>query len=150
MLLKTHLAFAVLAIILLIQHVQNPVIFIAMVLIATTLPDADSAFSTAGRNIISKSLRLFVKHRGVIHSLTTGIIIAIALSIYWPIASLGFFIGWSVHILCDSFTKDGVQPFWPLKFTSNGVLRTGGRIEETLFITMIFADLFAFVLLIMW
>ncbi len=150
MLLKTHLTFAVLAIILLVQHVQNPVIFIVMALIATVLPDIDSAFSTAGRNMVSKSLQMFVKHRGIIHSLTTGIIISIVFSIYWPVGSLGFFIGWAVHMLCDSFTKDGVQAFWPLKYRSNGILHTGGKIEESLFMIMILVDVLAFLLVIVW
>lgn len=150
MLLKTHLAFAVIAIILLLQSVNNKIIFVAMVLIATALPDADTAFSAAGKNIFAKILRFFVKHRGIVHSLTIGILISILFTIYLPVVSLGFFVGWSVHMLCDSFTKEGVRAFWPFKFRSCGPLVTGGKVEESLFLGMIFLDLILFLILIVW
>jgi inner membrane protein len=150
MLLKTHLVFAILAIILLVGQVESKILFIVMVLVATILPDADSAFSTAGRNLVSRSLQLFVKHRGLIHSLTVGILISLIFAVYWPVGALGFFVGWSVHMLCDSFTKEGVQAFWPFKVKSTGFISTGGRFEETLFFSMIFVDLALFFLLIIW
>lgn len=137
MLLRTHLMFGILMIILFVQHVNNQLVFVGMVLLATVLPDLDSSFSSWGRHLIFRPLQFFVKHRGIIHSFTTGIIVSIAIAFFWPVASLGFFIGYSVHLICDSFTKEGIQPFWPLKARSKGFIATGGRLEETVFIFLI-------------
>ena len=54
----------------------------------------------------------------------------------------GFFIGYSIHLILDSFTRDGIQPFWPLKTRSSGFIASGGRIEETLFFSLILLDVF--------
>jgi len=144
MLLKTHLAFAILLILIFIQHVQSKIIFLVAVLIATFLPDLDTASSESGRYLIFKPLQLLVKHRGVIHSITTAFIISAILSIFWPIVSFGFFMGYSVHLICDSFTKDGIQPFWPLKARARGPISTGGRVEESLFFSLVFINIILF------
>jgi len=149
MLLRTHLAFAVLMIILFIQQVSNKFVFAGLLLIATVLPDLDSGFSTWGRHLIFRPLQFFTKHRGILHSFTFAVVVSIAISFIWPIASLGFFIGYSVHLICDSFTKDGIQPFWPWRARSSGPIKSGGRVEDGLFIILILADslLFLFIFL---
>jgi len=141
MLLRTHLAFAFLIIFLFVKHVNNQWIFIAMVLVSTVLPDLDTGFSSWGRHWIFRPLQFFVKHRGIIHSLTTATLLSILLAAFWPIASLGFFVGYSAHIILDSFTREGVQPFWPLKTKSYGFISSGGRIEDSLFVFLILADI---------
>jgi membrane-bound metal-dependent hydrolase YbcI (DUF457 family) len=146
MLFKTHLALGILAIILIIPHVTYKFIFGLMVLVATILPDIDTGFSNPGKYMIFKPLQFFVKHRGIIHSFTFAIIISIALSMFFPIASLGFFVGFSVHLLADAFTKDGIQAFWPFKKRSTGIIRTGGRVEDGLFISIILIDILAIIL----
>ena len=140
MLLRTHLAFAFLVIILFVRHVNNQWIFIAMVLIATVLPDLDTGFSSWGSHWIFRPLQFFVKHRGVVHSLTTATLLSILLAVLWPIVSLGFFVGYSVHIVLDSFTREGVQPFWPLKTKSYGFISSGGRVEDSIFVFLILVD----------
>jgi len=144
MLLRTHFVFSILLLLLFLEHVEYKIIFSIMVLIATITPDLDSKFSSWGRHLIFRPLQFFVKHRGIIHSFTTAFVLSIIIAIFWPTASLGFFLGFSVHLICDSFTKDGVQPFWPLKTECNGPIKTGGKIEEILFVTMIFVDIFIF------
>jgi len=146
MLLKTHLAFSFLAIILFFQHVNNKIIFVSMVIVATIFPDLDSGFSSWGRHWIFKPLQFFVKHRGMIHSFTTAVVLSLILAYFLPTASLGFFIGYSVHLIIDSFTKEGVQPFWPFKSRSKGFIRTGGKVEESLFFSLILVDLIVFFL----
>jgi len=146
MLLRTHLAFAVLMIVLFVQHVNNQWIFILMVLVATIIPDLDNGSSSWGRHLLFMPLQFFVKHRGMVHSLTTATIISILLAIFWPVGSLGFFVGYSVHILLDSFTKEGVQPFWPLKSKSYGFILSGGRVEDTVFVSLILIDVILIIL----
>lgn len=144
MLLKTHLAFAVLMIIVFLEHVNHKFTFAFLVLIATVLPDLDSGFSSWGRHLIFRPLQFFTKHRGIIHSFTFGVLISVILAVFWPIASLGFFIGFSVHLICDSFTIKGIRPFWPLKMKSSGFILSGGRVEESLFFSLIFINIVLF------
>jgi len=148
MMLRTHLAIAFLAIVLFVEHVNSQFIFIIMVLLATIVPDLDNSFSSWGRHLIFRPLQFFVSHRGVIHSFTTAVALSIALAIFWPVASLGFFIGYSIHLITDSFTKEGIQPFWPLKTKSIGFIHSGGRIEDSLFIIFILVDVLA--ILFVW
>jgi inner membrane protein len=147
MLLKTHLAFALLLILIFVNHVNDKIIFIGLVIIATIIPDLDTGFSNIGKRWIFKPLQLFVKHRGIIHSLTTAIILSSLFAYFWPVGALGFFLGYSVHILLDSFTKDGIQPFWPLKHESKGFIRSGGKFEESMFLFLIIIDLVLFLIL---
>lgn len=144
MLLKTHIVFAIFLIILFFEHVVHPWIFVAMVLIATIFPDLDNEFSSFGRHLIFKPLQLLTKHRGIIHSFSFAILISIILAVFLPVLSLGFFLGYSVHLICDSFTREGIQPFWPLKTRSSGFIASGGRIEETLFFTLVILDIVLF------
>ncbi len=148
MLLKTHLAFAALMIILFVKHVNNSWIFIAMVIVATVIPDLDLGSSSWGRHLIFRPLQFFVKHRGIIHSFTFAVLASILISVFWPVASLGFFIGYSVHLVADSFTRKGIQPFWPLKVKSSGFIASGGTIEESLFFSLIVIDVILFFLII--
>jgi membrane-bound metal-dependent hydrolase YbcI (DUF457 family) len=147
MLLKTHLAFALLLILVFVGHVNDKIIFIVVLIIATMLPDIDTGFSNIGKKWIFKPLQWFVKHRGIVHSLTTAVIIAFLFAYLWPPGALGFFLGYSVHILLDSFTKDGIQPFWPFKNESKGFIKSGGKFEESLFLFLIIMDIILFFIL---
>lgn len=146
MLLRTHLAFAFLIIIMFVQQVSNKFIFVLFVIIGTILPDLDSGFSSWGRHLIFRPLQFFTRHRGVIHSFTFAVIISIILALFFPVASLGFFVGFSVHLVCDSFTKEGIQPFWPSKMKSSGVIRSGSRFEDLVFVILILVDVLLFLL----
>jgi len=136
--------FAIFMIILFMQQVENQFLFILMVLVATIIPDLDSGFSSYGRHMIFRPLQFFVKHRGIIHSFSAAVLLSVLLAVFYPILSFGFFIGYSVHLICDSFTREGIQPFWPLKVRSSGFIRTGGKIEESLFFSLIFVDIIMF------
>ena len=144
MLFKTHLMLGVLAILLLVGSVENKIIFVAMVLIATALPDIDSKHSALGRPIVNRPMQFFVKHRGFIHSLTIGVLISVLIAVFFPVAALGFFVGWSVHILGDSFTKEGVRAFWPLQITSRGFITTGSAFEKGLFFMLVVVNIILF------
>jgi len=136
--------FAIFMIILFMQQVENQFLFILMVMIATVLPDLDSGFSSYGRHMIFRPLQFFVKHRGIVHSFTAAVLLSVLMAVFYPVLSFGFFIGYSVHLICDSFTREGIQPFWPLKARSSGFIRTGGKIEESLFFSLIFVDIIMF------
>lgn len=145
MLIRTHFAFIVMALILFVPHVENNVLFIFVALIATMLPDIDSGFSTLGKSKGFRFLQFFVRHRGLIHSFTFCIFISIILAIFWPILALPLFLGYSLHLFVDSFTQEGIIPFWPYSKKSSWRLRTGGMIETTLFLFLILVDIFLFI-----
>ena len=92
MLLRTHVMFAIFMILLFVSHVSDKFIFMIMVLVATVIPDLDSGFSSYGRHLIFRPLQFFVKHRGIIHSFTTAVVLSAFIAIWFPVASFGFFV----------------------------------------------------------
>jgi len=144
MLIKTHLSITLFFVLILISSVESKLVFVIVALIATFIPDIDSRFSTVGRRKIARVLQWFTKHRGITHSFTFLILITIFLVLFFPVISLGFFLGYSLHIFSDSFTKDGIRPFYPLKNKTSGSLRTGGRIEIGIFVAFVIVDIVLF------
>ena len=60
--------------------------------------------------------------------------------ICWLILAFGFFIGYGLHLFVDSFTIDGIQPFYPAKRKISGKLRVGRITETGIFVFFVFAD----------
>jgi inner membrane protein len=143
MLAKTHLSITLLAVLLFLPLVSTKFIFLTLALVATLIPDLDSSYSQFGHHMIFRPLQLFSKHRGILHSFTLCITISIILAIYLPGLALAFFLGYGLHLFSDSFTKEGIQPFWPHKSRSSGYLTTGSLTEKFLFITFIALDFIA-------
>ncbi len=146
MLLRTHLALMIFAIALFVSLVNAPLLFIFVALIATLLPDIDTGFSTLGKHRGFRFLQFFVRHRGIIHSFTFCIIISIVLAVFWPVASFGFFLGYGLHLFMDSFTAEGIIPFWPYKKKSSWHFRTGSLVETILFLIFVLFD----IIIVVW
>lgn len=140
MLLRTHLAITIFAIILFFPYVNYPLQLVFVALLATILPDIDSRYSKIGKRKFAKILQILSKHRGFFHSITFCLIISIILAFFLPILSFGFFLGYSLHLLADSFTKLGIRPFWPLKLEAKGSILTGGNVEKGIFFTLCIID----------
>ncbi|MBS3091349.1 metal-dependent hydrolase [Candidatus Pacearchaeota archaeon] len=138
--MKTHLAIGVFLLALFLPHVNYEFIFLPVILIASILPDIDSAFSTVGKNRIFRFLQWVTKHRGVIHSFTLCLIISVIFAIIYPPLAFPFFLGYGIHLFVDSFTVDGIRPFWPWGATVNGKVRTGGSIEYLIFVIFCVID----------
>lgn len=130
-----------LAVLLFLPHINNPWTFIIVAIVATLLPDIDTGFSSVGSNIFAKFITFFSKHRGMFHSLTFSIVCTALLVIFLPSLSLAFFLGYALHIFADSFTKEGVMPFWPWRQTSSWHFNTGGMTETAIFIGIVIADI---------
>lgn len=124
-----------------LPHIKYKLLFVPIVLLASLIPDIDSGTSFLGKRAIFRPVQAVTTHRGIFHSYTMCIFLTILTAMYYPIYSLGLFIGYSFHLLADSFTIDGIRPFWPLKAESKGMVRSGGRIDNILF--MIFSVLSA-------
>ena len=149
--LRTHIALIVLFILLFLPHISGvtgKVVFTVIALLATLMPDIDNAFSVIGKHKAFRFFQLFIKHRGFLHSLTFCIVVAGILAVFLPVTALPFFLGYSIHVFSDSFTVEGVMPFWPYRKKSMWRLKTGGRIETTIFIFIILFDIFFFIFLI--
>lgn len=144
MLLKTHLSITIFFILLLINSVEHKIVFVIIALIATYIPDVDSRYSTLGRKRINRILQLFTKHRGMIHSFSFLLTITFFLVLFVPIVALGFFLGYGLHLFADSFTKNGIRPFYPWKKKSCGRIRTGGKFETSVFVGFVIVDIALF------
>jgi len=136
---KTHLVIGIFIALLFLPHLTHQLTFLIVVIIATILPDIDTPFSMAGKSKLLRPLQWLTKHRGVLHSFTFAILISIILSIFLPIAAFGFFLGYSIHLFADSFTKEGIIPLWPIKKRISGKIKTDGYIETTILITFLLA-----------
>jgi len=149
MLIRTHLAIIVFFIALFIEHVSNKIAFALVALVATMLVDIDSAFSTLGSSKAFRFLQFFVKHRGIIHSFTFCIAVSVLLAFFFPVISFGFFLGYSVHLFVDSFTKEGIIPFWPYPEKSSWRLRTGSILESSIFLIFLLLDMLIVIFLVL-
>ncbi|MAG11169.1 hypothetical protein CMI44_02560 [Candidatus Pacearchaeota archaeon] len=141
MLIRTHLVITSFFVLLFLPYVEGKLAFAVVALIAAFLPDVDSRFATIGRRKIARILQVFTKHRGVIHSFTFLMTLTFLLIIFYPRISLGFFLGYSLHLLADSFTPDGIKPFYPSKKKSTGIVPTGGKREMIVLVFFIIANL---------
>ena len=148
MFIKTHLAITAFAILLFIQHVSAKIPFVLIAFAATFLPDIDTAFSTLGKFKIFRFLQFLTKHRGMLHSFTFCIVISVLFAMFIPSIAFAFFLAYSLHLFADSFTIEGIKPFWPHDKTSSWKVRTGGRIETSIFVFFFLLDVLILVFLI--
>lgn len=141
MMIKTHIALTVLFIILLISKIESGIIFVVVALAATFIPDVDTKFSSLGKKKIFRFLQIFMKHRGAFHSFTILFILTLIFTLFVPIIALPFFIGYGMHVFLDSFTVDGIAPFYPYKKRIYGIIKNGSKSENFVFISFILVDL---------
>ena len=141
MLIKTHLTITLFFVLLLLPFVSYKIIFIAIALLTTYIPDIDLESSKLGRKIIFRPLQFFVKHRGVFHSFTFLFLITFIFLMLVPKIALGFFVGYASHLFADSLTISGITPFFPWKRKIFGKIRTGGKTEKILFFVLLIVNL---------
>lgn len=141
MLIRTHFAITMFFVLLFLNSVNDKVLFVVVALVATLIPDVDSRFSTIGRRKIARILQWITKHRGVIHSFSFLILIVIGILIFYPKIALGFFLGYGLHLFADSFTIEGIQPFYPYRKKAKGFIRSNGKSEVIVFIIFVIGSL---------
>ena len=142
MLIYTHLAITLFFVLLLMPFVEYKIVFLISALISSIIPDIDSKFSTLGRKKILRILQFFVKHRGILHSFSFLFLISLLLILFYPKIAFGFVLGYGLHLFADSFTKNGIKPFYPFKRKIRGIIKTGGKLETMIFVVFLIADLF--------
>ena len=143
MLFHTHIIIAVFFILYFIDSliVGNKLYFVLIALVSSILPDIDSRFSTFGKKKSFRPIQWFVKHRGILHSFSFLILVGSLFYIYYPIFWFPFVLGYGVHLVSDSFTKQGIKPFYPLKWKVSWKIRTGKRFETFVFVLFFLGSL---------
>ncbi len=141
MLIKTHLVISLFAILVLLPFVNSKIVFIVVALLATYIPDIDAPESKFGSKFYFRPLQWFVKHRGFLHSFSFLFLVSLIFVLFIPQLALGFFLGYGLHILLDSFTIQGVQIFYPFKRRISGKIRTGSLLETGFFVVFLVLDL---------
>ena len=130
---------------LFLDKVSNKWIFVPVVLIASILPDIGRGFMLGRGRSLVKSLRVFSKLNSVFKSFTFCILISFLFAYYLPILAFPFFLGYALHLLVDSWSADGIRPFWPLKYELKGKAGAGGVIEQSVFIVFLLFDVMSVV-----
>lgn len=141
MLLRTHLVFAVLFYLVSFQFLQNRVVFLIFLLLATIFVDIDSRKSKLGKRWYLRPLQWFVSHRGVFHTLFAGLFFSFIIYSFNNWAGWGFFAGYCIHLILDCLTDRGCRLFWPVSdIKISFFVRSGGIIEEILFVLVLLTD----------
>ena len=145
MLNKTHIVIGVFFMLFFLQKVTHVWAYVFVFAVATLLPNVDRGIFF-GRFINQrKSIR--PRNRGLLHSFTFCLTITVMLAWFLPIMAFPFFLAYGTHLIVDSWTTDGIKPFWPLRYVAKGSVKQGGSLENIIFYSFVFAD-FIFVLLI--
>ena len=154
MLTRTHLVTAVLFYFILLEFLVVPhrILFLIFVMLGAVVVDVDSRRSRVGRGWWFRPLQWFVKHRGVFHSLLFGLVLSLIVGFVAGLvlgqsglwAGVGFFVGYVVHLFGDMMTPAGVRVLYPIynRKISFGVVRSGGLVEEVLFVLVLLLDIF--------
>lgn len=143
MLFKTHLAINLFFALFFANYTADKIVFLALVLFATLIPDIDSLSSYIGRRArpLSTIITFFSKHREFFHSFTCVFILSILLLLFLPQTALPVFIGYAMHLFADSFTKEGIQVFWPVEKRVKWRIKTGGLVEKIIFFAFALVDI---------
>jgi len=141
MLIRTHLSITLFFILVFISNVEHKFVFVLVALFATFIPDIDSKFSIIGKRKIFRILQFFIKHRGIVHSFTFLMMLTFIFALFFPILALPFFLGYGLHLFADSFTIEGIKPFYPYKKISSWKIKTGGKSEIFVFVFFLIVDL---------
>ncbi len=141
MIKRTHLVIGLAIALYFLPLVKHKFLFIPIVLAASILPDIDSGFSQIGRKKIFRPVQMVFTHRGPLHSYTVCVFFSLIFAFIYPVFALPFFLGYSFHLFLDSFTINGIKPFWPFRYQSSGVARTGGMVDRFLFFGFLIIDI---------
>lgn len=142
MLIKTHLAITLFFVLLFLPFTKYPLLFLAIAFFSTYLPDVDSPHSKLGHHWIFRPLQWFSNHRGFVHSFTFLILVTAGFVLFLPLLALPFFLGYCSHLIADTFTIEGINPFYPYKKICSGKIKTGGIFETGIFFSFLLIDLF--------
>jgi inner membrane protein len=121
----------------------SKVIAFALVLLGSILPDIDERHSKMNQwsGFIGKIVVMFVKHRGIFHSMVFHIGIGFLVAWYFGVHfGVALFIGYLAHLIGDGITPMGVKLFYPLSnFKVKGPIRVGSYKEKIIMFVLFIA-----------
>lgn len=132
---STHLLFGLILswIAVDVVGVNDAFVTVALILLASLLPDIDERTSTLGRKV--KLVGLLSKHRSFFHSIFFLVICMVLLSIFLQLETVYWFaLAYLLHLLLDALTPMGVRPFWPSELRIKGFVRVGSVLEKLIFV----------------
>lgn len=135
MLNRTHIVIGLFFMLFFISNVTHLWTYVLVFSMATLMPNLDRLISFRGLFTKSSS-----RKRGFLHSFTFCLSVTGLLAWFFPVAAFPFFLAYGTHLMVDSWTVEGIYPFWPLKYSAKGSVRSGGKVEKTIFYSFIFAD----------
>jgi membrane-bound metal-dependent hydrolase YbcI (DUF457 family) len=138
---QTHILFALfIGIIadLLFDLKGNLLVFFAVLLFCSLLPDIDYGKSTLGKH--TKLIGLLVGHRGIFHSLFalagwTVLAVLLGFQLWIPVL-----IGYGSHLLIDAANTAGIQFLYPFGKKVRGSVKNGSVGEWVIFFVLLMAD----------
>lgn len=139
MLNKTHIAIGFFFMLFFINKVTHVWTYIFVFALATLLPNLDRGISFKKSQNQGKPLSN--RKRSLLHSFTFCLIVTFALAWFLPTMAFPFFLAYGTHLIVDSWTTEGIRPFWPAKYMAKGSVRQGGSVEHMIFYSFIFADI---------
>ena len=140
MLFRTHIVFSLAVYFLLSYFLIMPVWVLGFILLATAFVDIDVGNSSFGNRWYFRPLQWMTKHRGVLHSLVFALVLSLILGSVSLWAGFGFFVGYISHLFLDCFTKSGIGLFWPFKWRVRGFVKSGGIVEQVVFVLLLLGD----------
>ena len=140
MLFRTHIVFSLAVWFLLNYFLVMPVWVLGFILLATAFVDIDAWNSKFGNRWFFRPLQFFLKHRGVLHSLVFGLLLSLILGSVSLWGGFGFFVGYVSHLFLDCWTRSGVALFWPLKYRVRGFVKSGGIVEQVVFVLLLLGN----------
>lgn len=143
MLKRTHLVIGIgVALYFLdIPQLQHDRIFFLIVVAASLFPDLESGLLSIRGPLRMRFTQKVHERMGFLHTYTFCIAVSIFLALFQPILAFPFFLGYSFHLFADSFTPEGIKPFWPINKISKGHIPAGGNLDMMIFYMMILIDL---------
>ncbi|MBU2576986.1 MAG: metal-dependent hydrolase [Nanoarchaeota archaeon] len=142
MLFKTHIVFSLAVYFLLSYFIEMPWYVLIFVLLATAFVDIDIKNSRAGNRWYLRPFQIFTKHRGMLHSLFIGLLLSLVIASISQWAGVGFFVGYISHLFLDCLTRSGVALFWPFSWKIKGFVKSGGIMEQVVFVLLLLGDIF--------
>jgi inner membrane protein len=122
--------------------VENWILFFFALFLGSGFPDIDSDKSKFGRNIFSKMVSVFSKHRKIFHSLLLGLVLGYFLFGLDKDMGLGFFLGFLSHVILDGLSVQGINFLYPIgNFKLSGFVKTGGKLEKIIFYAIMILDI---------
>jgi inner membrane protein len=142
MLFRTHLMFSVATYFLLSYYIAMPLYVLMFILLSTVFVDIDARNSKAGNHWYLRPLQFLTKHRGLVHSLFLAFLISLSIGFFNQWAGFGFFAGYVSHLFLDCFTLAGIKLFWPFSWKIKGFIKSGGIIEQIIFVLLLLGNIF--------